>query len=202
MELEEMKNIWSDMSDELDKQKKLTQKLIIKMAHEKSSSRLGRIVMAESIGTVITVVALIFIGINFNKFNSLINIVAASGTFLILFVSVIMAVLLIRKANLINIQEDTYIGALNHYTDLKKMLRFYKRFSIAMYVIMPFFLIPVVSVLAGKDLSQNLSELWEVILACVLILPVAWLAIAWFYKTNLRNVTAAFKEVKNIENDE
>lgn len=202
MELEEMRSVWSTMSEELNKQKRLTNDLILKMAHEKSSSRLGRIIFAESVGSVISLAAAIYILVNFDKFNSVFNMLAGAGTVALLVIAVIMAAILIKKVSKINILKDTYSEAIVHFKELKKMLRFYKRFSLMMYFIMPFLLLPVVSILfLGKDLSTDNGELLEVLLACVIVLPIAWLLIMWFYKSNLRKVSSAFKEVEQIENE-
>jgi len=201
MELEEMKSVWSTMSVELDKQKKLTSDLILKMAHEKSNSRLGRIIFAESVGSVVALAAAIYVLTNFDRFNSTFNVIAGAGTVALLIISVIMAIFLIRKARMINILNDTYTEAITHYRELKKMLRFYKRFSMVMYFIMPFILLPVVSLLViGKDLSTDTGELLEVLLACVIVLPISWFLVMWFYKSNLRKVSSAFKDVEKIEN--
>ena len=53
MELEEMKTLWGEMSIEIEKQKKLTDSLIIKMTQADYRNKISKILIPESIGAII-----------------------------------------------------------------------------------------------------------------------------------------------------
>ena len=70
MELEELRNEWQEMSKEIEKQKILTDKLIIDMTQKKYKNKLNSISIPETIGTVICFAAAIYIFINFSHLGS------------------------------------------------------------------------------------------------------------------------------------
>ncbi|RKM87681.1 hypothetical protein D7036_24890, partial [Aquimarina sp. BL5] len=53
MELEEMKEVWSEISGQLEKQKKLTDKMIIMMTQEQYRKKWNKIAYPEILGTII-----------------------------------------------------------------------------------------------------------------------------------------------------
>ena len=71
MELEEMQAAWSQMSQDLEKQKQLTDEIILKMTQQKYTSQWNKIFTAEKIGGIICYTALIALLFNFNKFDTL-----------------------------------------------------------------------------------------------------------------------------------
>ena len=70
MELEELRNEWQEMSKEIEKQKILTDKLIIDMTEKKYKNKLKSISIPETIGTVICFAAAIYIFINFSLLDT------------------------------------------------------------------------------------------------------------------------------------
>ena len=65
-----MQQTWKEMSLELEKQKKLTTTIILKMTQEKYKNKFGTITIIESIGAVICFIAAIYILINFAKLDT------------------------------------------------------------------------------------------------------------------------------------
>ena len=103
MDLDEMKLAWSDMSDQLEQQKKLTDDIIFKMTQEKSSSRLGRIITAESIGIIVSFVGLVYIALNFYKFDNWLEITGGIGTLALMILGIVFGLRIISKAKRIDL---------------------------------------------------------------------------------------------------
>jgi len=70
MDIEEMKALWSDMSDQLDQQKKLTNDIIIKMTQEKYSNKFRTLANYETFGAIVCFAILIFLLLNFHKLDT------------------------------------------------------------------------------------------------------------------------------------
>lgn len=198
MELEQMKAIWSDMSTRLDRQQKVTDHLILKMAHEKSSSRLSRIIAAESVGIVFTGVLLILLISRFDQLDNWLTTTGGIVTALIFLISILMGGRIIQQARKINLATHTYQQNLANFTSLKKTLGFYKRLNIIINILMPFFLLPVVfKLFLGKDLLQDFASYgWSLLLAG-LITPVALYLIIRYYRRNMSQVSKAIRETES-----
>jgi hypothetical protein len=69
MELDDLKNTWDNQSNK-EEQQNLTSKLIDQMTQEKYNSKINKIAYPEIIGSLICLIAIIYIGINFYKLDS------------------------------------------------------------------------------------------------------------------------------------
>ncbi|MGK0413572.1 MAG: uncharacterized membrane protein HdeD (DUF308 family) [Polaribacter sp.] len=69
MELKEMKSLWEDMSQKVDQQSILTDKLIIDMTKERFDTKMRSISIPESISALICFAAIIYIIRNFNSLD-------------------------------------------------------------------------------------------------------------------------------------
>lgn len=198
MELEQMKDIWSDMSSRLDRQQEVTDQLILKLAHERSSSRLGRIIMAESIGIVLTSVFMIMLLLRFHKLTNWLTISGGIFTILIFAISILMGWRIVRQAKSINLATRSYQQTLADFNALKKTLGRYKRLSIRINLVMPFFLIPVVFQLAlGKDILQDFASYGWGLLLTGLIAPAMLYLIIRFYRRNMSEVGKAIETIED-----
>ena len=86
MELEEMKTLWGEMSIEIEKQKKLTDSLIIKMTQADYRNKISKILIPEAIGALVCFAGILFILINIQKLNNWYLLVCGITSALILFV--------------------------------------------------------------------------------------------------------------------
>ena len=201
MDLESMKETWLKMSEELEKQKKLTNEIILKMAHERSSSRLNRIIYMELIGCGIALLVLIYILFNFHRLDNWLTISGGVGTAVIMIAAVIMSVNIMRKAKKINILKTTYGKVISDFNDLTKTLGIYKRASIGLNIIMPFLLMPpMAQLLAGKDLLTDLEEFKETLIMTFILIPPMLYFIIRYYTRSMSKVRQAINELK--EDDE
>jgi len=198
MDLDEMKIAWSDMSVQLEQQKKLTNEIILKMTQEKSHSKLNNIIMMESMGMIVTAIALVYIIINFYKFDNWLEITGGIGTCLILILALVFGSILIKKAKRINLVKDSFSDTISHFTAFKKLLGYYKRLSIVINVFGAILIIPVTFALfSEKDILENLAEAGRALIAAAFLVPIVLWLIIKFYKRNIGAVNTAFKNLND-----
>lgn len=70
MDLDEMKDKWEHMSEELEQQKLLTDKLIMELTTEKYKRKIKGIYSAETFGAIVCGLAILFILINLNSLDT------------------------------------------------------------------------------------------------------------------------------------
>jgi len=202
MELEEMKSVWAEMSQEVEKQKQLNDELILKMAHKKSSSRLNKIIRLESLGVIISIIMLVYLIVNFDKFNNWLSLTGGIGLTVIMFLSIYFGVDIVLKARKVDVIKSTYAQALSDFNELRRTLRLYKKFSIAIYLVIPFLMYPVMATLFfDKNLLDEPEDLLENVIVCIIVLPIVWFLIYRFYKSNMSKVSKAIKDVEKVENN-
>ncbi|MFD0861988.1 hypothetical protein ACFQ1M_07200 [Sungkyunkwania multivorans] len=163
MNIEEMKDIWSQMSDQLEKQKKLTDKLIIEMTKEKFKNRFNAISMYETAGAVICFLMALFVIINFNKLDSWY--LSLFGLIVVLFLVIlpILSLRSIKRMKTIDIVRNNYRQTIVDFTKRRKSFLLIQKISMASSFILMLVSVPVASKLIGdKDvfLMNGTKWLW------------------------------------------
>lgn len=122
MEIEEIKILWSEMSDQLEKQKKLTNDIIMNMTQERYSNKFKTISAYETFGAVFCLVVFLFIVFNFKKLDTWY--LATCGIITIAFISIlpVYSLKLLRKIRNFNIIDKSYKEALIGFQTAKKSL--------------------------------------------------------------------------------
>lgn len=105
MEIEEMKALWSEMSDQLEQQKKLTNEIIMSMTQERYANKFKTITRYENFGGFICLAIFLFILYHINKLDTWY--LMTCGLITLLFISVLPILTLsmlgrIRKFNILN----------------------------------------------------------------------------------------------------
>ena len=70
MEIEEMKGLWNSLSEELDRQKLLTDKMILEMTQQKYQDKLKGISLPETVGTIVCFAMAAYALVNFGKLDT------------------------------------------------------------------------------------------------------------------------------------
>src|SRR6056297_2570482 len=70
MELEELQATWSEMSQELEKQKKLTNEIILKMTQDRYRKKFSKLRNLETVGAMICYLWVVFFLFNFGKLDT------------------------------------------------------------------------------------------------------------------------------------
>lgn len=192
MELEEMQLVWSQMNEQLEKQKKLTNKLIMEMTQARFRNKLGIISKYETLGAVICYIAAFFLLINFPKLNTWYLLIC--GVFALTFLIGIPTYVLYTFRNLknINLQEHDYQQIIVEYEKRRKAFLFAERLGIYLSFGFLFVSYPVMEmILDGNDvfLSNLDFVLWY--------LPIMALFIVFFSRwgyNHLKRITASAEE--------
>src|SRR5450432_1999534 len=119
MELEEMKTLWGEMSIEIEKQKKLTDALIIKMTQADYRNKISKILIPEAIGALVCFAGVLYILINFQKLNTWYLSVCGVISVLILLLLPILSIKAIYNIRTINISGNNYKQSLLEYSKSK-----------------------------------------------------------------------------------
>ncbi len=152
MEIEEMQALWSEMSDQLEQQKKLTNEIIMNMTQEKYSNKFKTISRFESLGAIVCFAAALYILFNFSKLEGVIEI--GCGIFTLAFL-ILMPVLVLKSLwslKNFNIGQKTTKETLVTYTAKKKQLLYLQQLGIYACFVLMFTIMPVTSkIMSNKD---------------------------------------------------
>ena len=198
MDLNEMKLAWSEMSVQLEQQKRLTNDIILKMTQEKSTSRLKRIVLMEGFGVTMTILVLFIILKNFNRLENWVEVAGGIGTVFILAFAIGFGIKLIRQALGINLFKYSFKETLNRFKAFRKTLGFYKRISIIINAISPLFMFPVAFGLFTEiDLVEDPTAGLYGLIGAAVFVPLILVLIIRFYKNNISTVKKAFDDFED-----
>lgn len=153
MDLEEIQTIWSEMSDQLEQQKKLTNEIIMKMTQDRYRNKFDKITFYETIGAIICFVMAIYFLVNINKLDTWY--LLACGMFTIAFLIILPAITLglLGKIKRMNIVKNSFKETIVGYTKAKNQLLLIQRVGIYLSFILVFTCLPVFSkIMKNKDL--------------------------------------------------
>ena len=197
MELEEMKTLWEEMSKEMEKQKILTNKLIIKMTQERYNSRLRKISVPESVGAVFCFAIVLFIIFNFGKLDTWYLMVG--GIFMITYLLVLPVFVLksIYKMQNINVSKKNFKQTLIDFTKGKKRFLRIQKIGIYLNFILIIFSLPVAGKLMdGKDIFMD-SNVWFWYIPVMVLFLI--LFSRWGYRYYSKTTTSAENLLKELE---
>jgi hypothetical protein len=197
MDLEEIQTIWSEMSYQLEQQKKLTNEIIMKMTQERYRTKFDNITFYETIGAVICFLAAIYLLVNINKLDTWY--LLACGIFTIAFLIILPVITLgllgkIKRMNIVkNSLKETIVG----YTKAKNQLLLMQRVGIYLSFVLMFTCLPVFSkIMNNKDLFLQ-SKIWLIYLPIMAIF--LFFFTRWGYKCYKNITNSAENILKELE---
>jgi hypothetical protein len=155
MELDDLKNTWDNQSNK-EEQQNLTSKLIDQMTQEKYNSKINKIAYPEIIGSLICLIAIIYIGINFYKLDS--NFLKGVGiiSILVLMTLSIVSLLSLRQLKMTKDFNRPYAETLRIFATQK--LEFYKLQKINMtlsYLLLVTIIILISKFFNNRDITDS-----------------------------------------------
>lgn len=199
MELEEIQATWTQMSEELDKQKRLTYKIIMKMTQDRYSNKFSKVSFYESLGAIICFAAAIYILMNFNKLEGWIEIICGIFTLTFLILMPILVLNSLKDVQQLNIGTKTYKETLLEYTVKKKRLLILQQIGIYASFILAFTMMPVASrIISNKDffaVSRGIPFFVGIAFALIVLFFYA----RWGYGCYKRITNSAEELLKEIE---
>ncbi|MFK7813750.1 MAG: hypothetical protein AB8B59_14745 [Maribacter sp.] len=199
MEIEEMKALWSDMSDQLEEQKKLTNEIIMNMTQERYSNKFRTISTYETLGAVICFAMAMYILINFGALDTWYQITSGVFTIVFLFIQPILVLRALSKIKRLNILDKNYKETLVSFTKAKTDLLKLQQFGIAAsFIFMITILAVFPKILKNKDFFMMEHSIWLYIhLVCTLVLAV--FVCRWGYGHYKRITNSAEEVLKGLE---
>ena len=173
MELEELQTTWTQMSVELEKQKRLTNDIIIKMTQERYSNKFKTVSFYESLGAVVCFIAAIYIFINFGKLSGWLEISCGVFTLVFLLLMPVLVLKSLKEVQQLKIGVRTYRETVLAYTKKKKRLLVLQQISIYVSFFLTFTMLPVASrIISNKDffaVSRGLPFYLGIIIALIVL---------------------------------
>jgi hypothetical protein len=198
MELEEMQATWSQMTLELENQKKLTDKLIMEMTKERFKNKIGVISKYEGMGTVICFLAAIVLISRFSELNTWY--LLGSGVFTVTYLIVLPILVLrsIRNMKNIDLTNNNYSETLLEYAKRKKQFLWTQKIGIYLnFGLLVASLPVVVKVLRGKDIFvSNINLVYWYIPVMVVFLVIFS---TWGYRKYKNIADSASRTLEELE---
>jgi hypothetical protein len=197
MELEEMKALWGEMSAEMDKQKKLTDTLIIKMTQVNYNNKVSKIFVPEAISSVLCFAMAGFIVLNMGQLNTWDLMLSGIVSALILVVNPALSLNSLFRIRALNISANSYKESLLQYSQGKKQFVRVKKINLLLGAVLLLVCLPTFSqLIAGKDIFKTHSVwYWYVIFGPIYY----WIVTRWISRCYNNVLSGAEKILKEIE---
>ncbi len=195
MELEEMKTLWGNMSQELNRQKLLTDKMVVEMTQKKYKDKLRGISLPEAAGTIICFAMALFTLLNFGKLDTWYLILCGTISISFCVILPILSMRSIGRMKKIDVSGNSYRESLKQYAHEKS--QFIKVQKTAYYLGFVFVLavLPVMGkIMRDKDFLLD-SKLW------IWYVPLAIIFHFLFSKWVYKHYTSVTKGARKLLDD-
>ena len=200
MKIEELQGIWTELSAELEKQKKLTHEIIIKMTRERYRNKLQKIAIYEGIGAIICFAAALFLLVNFGKLDSWYLMLCGLFTICYLLVLPILVFRSIRQMSRIDIAKGHYTDNLLAFSKARSQFLFLQRIGIGLAFVLMVTALPVASkIMKDRDLFAATAT-WYWYIPIMLIFLVFFSR--WGYRSYRSITLSAENLIRDLENKE
>ena len=200
MELEEMKTLWQEMSQQVAQQKQLTDTLIMEMTQQKYSQKFSKIAIYESLGAIICFIAAIYMIFNFNKLDTWY--LMACGIFMISYLLTLPIFVLrsLKTIKSLNITNKSYKQTIVGFAKAKKQLLLVQKLGIYVNFILFLTSIPLAAKLFNnKDIFLVGGSIWQGVFIVVVAVLMIFVS-RWGYGC-YKNVTNSAENIlKDLEN--
>ncbi|MBT8297208.1 MAG: hypothetical protein KJO52_02665 [Maribacter sp.] len=162
MDIEELQATWAQMSEELEKQKKLTNEIILKMTHQNYKDKLNKIAIPEKISAVFTYVVAAILLFRFYELNTLPLQICGVITLAILIVLPYFSLKYLRDMRNLNISVLSYKESIIRHEKSKLRYQRFMKFTVYAGFVLMLVIIPVVSkIFNGDDIfSEPQGNFW------------------------------------------
>lgn len=195
MEFDDLKNTWDNQANQ---QQLLTSKLIDQMTQKKYNSKINRIAYPEIIGTIICLLAVMYIGLNFYKLDTIFFQCVGILSIMVLLTLSVLSFVSLRHLKISNDFNKSYAEALNIFA--KEKLVFYRMQKINMTL--SYLLLVTVTILFYKFFySRDItgSKYFWIFAICIgyIFLLFATKYVAKFYKNTLKRSEELLQELQS-----
>ena len=195
MEIEEMKSLWDEMSVEIEKQKRITDSLIIRMTKVNYRNKVSKILLPEAAGGLVCIAGLIFLLVNINQLNDWYLLSCGIISALLLFLLPLLSIKAIYKIHRLNISHSNYKQTLLEYSRSKMQFLFIQKVNFYGTLILMLTVLPVVvKVIDGVDMFKEM-DLW---LWYAVGFPFFYYFSQWVFKNYIKTTSDAVNILKEL----
>lgn len=199
MEIEELQALWSEMSDQLEQQKKLTNEIIMNMTQERYTNKFKTLSNYERLGAVICFGIGIHILMNFGKLDTWYLQVCGIFTLAVLFILPILVLNSLKKIRNLNITNTSYKETLINYSKAKQNLLKLQQFGIFLSFILMFAISGVFAkIWSNKDFFMVERNIWanlSILFAVLFVIVCSY----WGYRSYRHITSSAENILKELE---
>lgn len=199
MELDEMKAVWSSLSDQVEENHQLTRQQILAMMEKKYRRQVNAILIPELIGTIICFGFSGYILINIQKLDEPLSLTTGILSAIIM---IILPILSLRKlgswVSRINITENTYQQTIHDFNRLKRLFSSMHRYAYVLGLSTMFLVIPpLAKIMGGKDVLEDVGIWYRLPFGVVFIALFVFFTMR-FYRARIRNIDRALQEEEYV----
>lgn len=199
MELNELQTAWSQLSEQLNKQEKLTNEIILKMTQDKYRKKFKTLNTYETIGAVVCYIISLFILINFYKLDIWYLQLCGAITLGFLIIMPTLVLRSLKKIKDLDILKGTYRETLITYTKEKNYLLKLQQIGIAFSFLLLFIVVPVTSkIISNKNIFLAKPEPIQWFAVVVALLFVTVIA-RWGYRSYKKITDNAADVLKDLD---
>lgn len=199
MELEEMKTLWEEMSQKVEKQQLVTDQIIMDMTQQKYTSKFSKIFLYESLGTVICFAMAIYILFNIEKLDTWYLMACGIFTLAFLFLLPLFNLWSLTRIKSLDVAAFSYKETLVRFERSKKWVLLSQRTSIYLSFILFLAVLPVFSkIFNNKDMfTMDMAAFPWIFTGVVFVLLIFF--VRWGYGCYKSITTTAEKVLNELE---
>lgn len=199
MELEELQSAWTQLSDELNHQKKLTNKIILDMTKQKYQNKFTTITKYETLGALVCFAIAFFVILNFGKLDTWYLQVCGILTLLFLIVLPVMVLTTLKTIKNIDILNGSYKDNLKFYLKTKNRLLKLQQVGIAIGFVGLFFIVPVTSkIISNKNVFLTSLKTEQYVIFAITMIAMVFFC-KWAYNGYLKVTRSAQELLQDLE---
>jgi hypothetical protein len=160
MELEEMKVAWTTLSAQVERQKQLTDKLIMNMTQQRYRARLERLRRPEMIATVICIGMALLILFHFDRYDTPYLVVCGVISSLMLVLMPALSLVPIYRIGKLNLAEIPYKELVARYAKERRTFLAAQRLSFYLGFVLLITTLPVMVKVMGGNNTQIGSQFY------------------------------------------
>ena len=156
MELDDLKNTWKDIDNQLKKQQNLNPKMIDQMMKTKYYSRLKKIAYSEIIGIIICFAGASYVVLNFSKLDTTFLQGVGIISILLLLILSVISLISLQQFNMKENVDEPYAETLKVFAIKKIRFHKFQRINITLsYLLLVTTIILLSKFFSGKDITDS-----------------------------------------------
>lgn len=199
MEIEEMKALWSEMSDQLEQQKKLTNEIIMNMTQERYARKFQTIFNLEAFFSVFSFILSFILLLNFHKLDTWYFLLCGIFTLAIMLLYPIFVLRRLYQLKRLNIIDYSYKETLIKFIKAKNQILKIQRVAAYFYLpLIPAMLLVVVKIMKNENFFAMEKSPFLYVFMGINFLMAAYVA-RWGYNHYKKITNSAEGILKELE---